>query len=226
MQARALAVSVVVAAAVVAAIAPGGGAANECRGITPCIPVSGPWVVVRSGIPSTFLLSCPSGVVVGIDAVATSSNVRVSFDGRIGVPIKPGVTTTSKAYFRAVLVGRGVQAFQPWIGCVPTKNPRGRTTVSARVSPGPDLDRRAALVIVGPGTAKFGTVRCPAGETLVGSWDATGFRTKNAPDLQAAGLVHVRRVESNGKVVVTASATDTLSIDVHAVVQAGAVCAP
>jgi hypothetical protein len=165
-------------------------------------------------------------VVVGIDAVATSSSVRVTFDGRIGVPIKPGVTTTSKAYFRAVSTSRGVEAFQPWIGCVPSKSSKGRTTVSARVSPGPDLDRRARIVVVHPGSVSIGSVGCPAGEPLVGSWDALGFLTKDPPDLRAAGLVNVTREVSGGKVVVTAGATDSLRTDAHAVVQAGAVCAP
>jgi hypothetical protein len=38
--------------------------------------------------------------------------------------------------------------------------------------------------------------------------------------------VHVTRTSAGRQVVVTASATDGLSIDVHAIVQVGAVCAP
>jgi len=225
---RALGIAFVAALAVAAANAPGGGAANECRGIMTCIPVSGPWVVVRHGAPTTFLLACPSGrgVVGGLDAVATSRAVRVAFDGRIGAPVSPGVTTTRSAFFRAVLTRGRVGAFQPWIGCIPTGGGGGRSTVSARVSPGPALDRRARIVVVGPGTVKFASVRCPPGERLAGSWDATAFRTRTAPALGAASLVHVNRVVAGGRVVVTASATDALSIDVHAVVQVGAECAP
>jgi len=224
---RLLVAGLVAAGAVAAAGAPAGGAADECRGIPACIPVSGPWVVVRHGAPTAYLLSCPSGrgVVGGLDALATSQAVRVAFEGRIGAPVSPGVTTTRNAFFRAVLARNGVQAFQPWIGCIPAAGGGGRSTVSARLAPGPALDRRARVVIVRPGTARFASVSCPSGERLVGSWDATAFRTKNAPGLAAAALVHVSRVVAGSRVVVTAAATDALSIDVHAVVQVGAECA-
>jgi hypothetical protein len=189
--------------------------------------VGGPWVVVQHGRQTKFLLSCPAGrgVVGGVDADATSRAVRVSFDGRLGSPVSPGVTTTRNAFFRAILTAKGVQAFQPWIGCIPVGGGGGRSTVSARVAPGPGIDRHARIVIVGPGAVKFASVSCPAGERLVGSWSATGFRTKQAPPLGSAALVHVSRHVAGGRVVVTASATDKLSIDVHAVVQVGAECA-
>jgi hypothetical protein len=225
---RALVVALLAALALAAAWAPAGGAADECRGITSCIPVAGPWVVVRQGAPATFLLSCPAGrgVVGGVDAVATSSDVRVSFEGRIGAPVSPGVTTTRNAYFGGRLTRGRLQAYQPWLGCIPPSGGGGRSTVSARVQPGPAIDRRARIVVIGPGEVKFASVSCPVGERLVGGWDAVAFRTKAAPDLKAAALVHVSRVVAGRKVVVTASATDALSIDVHAVVQVGAECAP
>lgn len=228
MSARAIVVSVLAALCVAAAGAPAGGAADECHGIQRCIPVSGPWVVVRHGQPSTYLLACPQGrgVVGGVDAVATNGAVRVAFEGRIGAPVAPGVTTTRSAYFKSLLVKGRVEAFQPWLGCIPTGGGGGRSTVSARVKPGPALDRRARIVVIGPGTVKFGAVSCPVGERLAGSWDALAFRTAAAPNLRAAALVHVTRTISGKKVVVTASATDALSIDVHAVVQVGAECAP
>jgi hypothetical protein len=219
---------VVVGLAVVAAIgvAPTG-AADECRGIQDCIPVGGPWVVVRHGAQSKFLLSCPAGrgVVGGVDADATSRAVHVSFDGRLGSPVSPGVTTTRNAFFRAIVTTSGVEAFQPWIGCIPVGGGGGRSTVSARLAPGPGIDRHARIVIVGPGAVKFSSVSCPVGERLIGSWSAIGFRTKQAPPLRSAALVHVVRHVAGGRVVVTASATDKLSIDVHAVVQVGAECA-
>jgi hypothetical protein len=39
------------AAAVLVALAavPTAGATNECRGLNPCVPVAGPWVVVPAG---------------------------------------------------------------------------------------------------------------------------------------------------------------------------------
>lgn len=214
---------------VAAAGAAPSGAANECRGIAACIPVSGPWVVVHQGADSGFQLSCPSGrgVVGGLDAVATTSAVRVAFEGRIGAPVAPGVTTTRSAFFRGTLVRGRIQAFQPWLGCIPSAGGGGRSTVSARLTqPGPALIRRAHIVVVGPGLVKFGVARCLTGERLVGSWTATAFRTKQPPDLRAAAQVHVRKAISGKKVVATVEATDGLSIDVHAIVQVGAVCAP
>ena len=78
----------VAALAVAAALAPVGSATNECRGIPSCIRVPGPWVVVPAHGSTDYLLSCPGGrsVVGGLDAQATSRDVRVSFDGRLGAP--------------------------------------------------------------------------------------------------------------------------------------------
>jgi len=88
-----LAIAFVAALAVAAAQAPTGGATNECRGITACIRVPGPWVVVPPRGTAQYLLTCPQGrsVVAGLDAQATSRAVRVSFDGRLGAPVAPGV---------------------------------------------------------------------------------------------------------------------------------------
>ena len=130
------------AAAVVAATAPAGGATGECRGIMACIRVAGPWVVVPRRGTADYLLTCPGGrsVVGGLDAQATSRTCGC-FDGRLGAPVQPGVTTTRYALFHAVSTARRVQAFQPLIGCMPTQGGGGRSTVSARVTPaGPALE--------------------------------------------------------------------------------------
>jgi hypothetical protein len=73
---------------------------------------------------------------------------------------------------------------------------------------------------------KFAKVSCLSNEKLVGSWQATAFRVKQPPTIGSGTLVHVTRTAAGRQVVVTASATDGLSIDVHAIVQVGAVCAP
>jgi hypothetical protein len=223
------AIAFVAALAVAAAQAPIGGATNECRGIQACIRVPGPWVVVPPHGTAEYLLSCPGGrsVVGGLDAQATSRAVRVSFDGRLGAPVQPGVTTTRYALFRAISTVGRVQAFQPLLGCVPVQGGGGRSTVSARVTPaGPSLELRSRIVIVGPGEARFASVACQPGEQLVGSWHATAFRTAQPPDLANAGRVRAADVVIGKKVVVTAAASDGLSIDVHAIVQVGAECAP
>ena len=221
--------SLVLALAVAAAFAPAGSATNECRGIQQCIPVAGPWVVVPAHGHVQFLLSCPHGksIVGGLDAQVTSRDVRVGFDARIGAPVSPGVSTTRYAVFTAVSTGSKVQAFQPLLGCVPTQGGGGRSTVSAAVTPpGPSLEYRSNVAVVGPGTVRFARVSCLPSEKLVGSWHALAFRTKKPPALDNAARVQMTGVVVKKKLVVTAEASDGLSIDAHAVVQAGVECAP
>jgi len=217
------------AIAAAAALAPAGAATNECRGIQTCIRVKGPWVIVPARAKAEYLLTCPNGrsVVGGLDALATSRDVRVAFEGRLGAPVQPGQTTTRYAFFRAVSVSNRTQAFQPLLGCIPTQGGGGRSTVSARVVPvGEPLEFRSRIVVVGPGDVKFARVSCERTEMLVGAWHAIAFRTKNPPDLTRVGLVQAHRVIVGKKVVVTASSTDDLSPDAHAIVQVGAECAP
>ena len=222
-------VPIACAAALVAATATADAATNECRGIMACIPVAGPWVLVPPHGQATYLLACPAGrsVVGGLDAQASSQAVRVSFDGRLGAPVGPGVTTTRYALFRAVSVSARAETFQPRLGCIPTQGGGGRSTVSARTTPvGPSLEFRSRIVIIGPGQVRFAKVSCLPSERLVGAWHATAFRVKNPPKIGAGTLVDVTRTVTGRQVVATASATDGLSIDAHPVVQVGAECAP
>jgi hypothetical protein len=217
------------ALAVAAATAPRSGATNECRGIQQCIRVPGPWVVVPPHGTAAYLLTCPQGrsIVGGLDAQVTSREVHVWFEGRLGAPVAPGQTTTRYALFRAASTSRKPQVFQPLLGCIPTQGGGGRSTVSARVSPpGVALEYRSRIVVIGPGDVKFAKVSCKPSEQLVGAWHAIAFRTKPPPDLAHVGLVSARHVVVGKRVVVTASSTDALSVDAHAVVQAGAECAP
>lgn len=225
---RALAVAFVAATAVVAATAAPAGATNECRGIQQCIRVPGPWVIVPAHGRAQYLLACPKGrsVVGGLDAQATSRAVHVSFEGRLGAPVQPGQTTTRYAFFRAVSTSKRNEAFQPLLGCIPTQGGGGRSTVSARVVPvGRPLEFRARIVAIGPGDVRFARVGCLAGEKLVGAWHAIAFRTREPPSLAYVGLVHAGHQVVGKRVVVTASSTDALSPDAHAIVQGGAECA-
>jgi hypothetical protein len=222
-------VAIVLALAGAAALAPPSGATNECRGIQACIRVVGPWVVVPARGNAVYLLTCPNGqsVVGGLDAQVTSRDVRIGFDGRLSAPVQPGSTTTRYALFRAVSFSTRVQAFQPLLGCVPLQGGGGRSTVSAYVTPpGPSLEYRSRISVIAPGSVGFAKVSCHASERLVGSWHALAFRTKNPPQLDNAGRVHTSTVVIGKKVVVSASASDGLSIDAHAIIQAGAECAP
>jgi hypothetical protein len=218
-----------VLAALAASTPAANAATNECHGIQQCISVPGPWVVVPAHGQASFLLSCPGGrsVVGGTDAQVTSRDVHVGFDARLGAPVQPGVSTTRYAFFRAWSTSSRAQMFQPRLGCIPVQGGGGRSTVSARVSPpGASLEYRARVVVIGPGLVKFASARCQKSEQLVGAWNAVAFRTKKPPPLVDATLVRATRVVLGSKVVVTAAATDRLSIDAHAVVQVGAECAP
>jgi len=226
---RAALAAVVAALAAAAALAPAGSATNECQGIQACIRVVGPWVVVPAKSKAVYLLSCPGGrsVVGGLDAQVTSRDVRISFIGRLGAPVQPGVTTTRYALFSAISVSGRVQAFQPLLGCVPVQGGGGRSTVSAFVSPpGQSLEYRSRIAILTPGSVGFAKVSCQGRERLVGSWHSLAFRTKLPPPLSNASRVQASAVVVGKQVVVSATASDGLSIDAHAIVQAGAECAP
>jgi hypothetical protein len=225
----ALAVLVSAIAVVAASAAPAHAATNECRGIQTCIRVPGPWVLVPAHGRAEYLLTCPRGrsVVGGLDAQASSRAVRVSFDGRIGAPVSPGVTTTRYALFRAVSTSDSAQTFQPRLGCIPLAGGGGRSTVSARITPaGPSLELRSRVAVIGPGEVRFAKVSCLKDEQLVGAWHAVAFRLKKPPTLGAGTLVQVTHASVGRQVVATATATDGLSVSVNAIVQVGAECAP
>ena len=100
--------------------------------------------------------------------------------------------------------------------------------MSARVSAARPVRSSTAsrIVVIGPGTVKFAQVVVQAEEQLVGSWHAIAFRTKKPPAIGNAVFVQRDALVVGKKVVLTASASDGLSIDVHAIVQVGAECAP
>ena len=225
----------VAALAVAASLASTAAATNECRGIKACIRVPGPWVVVPAHATTEYLLSCPQGrsVVGGLDAQATPRAVRVSFEGRLGSPVQPGQTTTRYALFRAVSTSDRSETFKPLLGCIPSADQQGgggggggRSTVSARIMPaGPPLEFRARAVAIRPGDVKLG-VACLRTETRVGAWHAIAFRTTNPPNLGHIRLVRAHHELIGRQVVVTASSTDALPHDTHAIVQVGTACAP
>ena len=69
-------------------------ATHECDGLSFCFGITGPWVVVPATGEATFLLACPvraasksAFIVGGSDALSSSGNIRVWFDGRLGAPI-------------------------------------------------------------------------------------------------------------------------------------------
>ena len=115
--------ALVLAVAAAALLASGASAATvECAGIPTCIDVPGPWVAVPASGEAKFLLDCPQrrGVVGGVDALASSRHIHVTFEGLLGGPVAPGRTTTRYAFFRAVSGNHREGLFEPRIGCIPS----------------------------------------------------------------------------------------------------------
>ncbi|MEX0851317.1 MAG: hypothetical protein WD015_07415 [Gaiellaceae bacterium] len=208
------------------------GSANECEGLQVCVPVAGPWVVVPSGggmqRPQVeYQLTCPRRYVVGgLDAELSERGIEVSFSGRLGSPVNPGITTARSVVFRASYVGDSPRStsFRPYIGCVPAAGGGPRVpTALAIVPPGNPTVRRVKTLRVRPGNASV-SARCLAGEHLVASSHAFGFFTRTPPSASLAAGVTGTRAARDGRVVVRVQGDAELG-GVRAVVQVHAVCA-
>lgn len=221
-----------VALATLGVAAPAARAAGECDGLTVCVPVAGPWVVVPSGAtpraPVRFQLTCPRGyVVAGLDAELSRRAIDVTWAARLGSPVNPGVSTERSAVFTALYTGARVRGvtFRPRIGCIPTLGGGGRipTSAGAVFRPGPPATRRVRTFRVPAATTRRTTQRCGAGERLVDAWHAVAFAGAAPPSAATvAAVVATRRVRS-GALTVTGRATFALGSR-RAVVQAGVVC--
>jgi hypothetical protein len=167
---------------------------KECRNVSNCVAVSGPWVVVPAKGEATFLFGCPvrrGFVVGGTDARASSSNVQVWFDGQLGAPIgfpPSAVRAGAVLLFHAVTDNARPGSFQPILGCVSLTPSNKVATVSLRragalpgTAPGSPLDLRAKEVVLSRLTSRPTTESCPRGEKLVGSWNALVFDTTAPP---------------------------------------------
>ena len=188
------------------------GATNECRGLNPCVPVHGPWVVVPVGnsVPRPqvqYVLSCPKGYVVGgLDAELTDRAIDVAFRGKSGSPVNPGITTSRSAVFSATYVGGSAHApsFRPHIGCLPGGGGRRTpTSVSTVVPPGEPTIRRVRTVRVFAGVPHRIALACAAGERLIAAYDARGFYAAKPPTQQMVKDFVVTRRLTGGRVVVS-----------------------
>ena len=241
------------AAALAGAIAAHGATAtNECNGIRNCLRAQGPWVVVPAHGTASYLLDCPRrrGILAGLDARVTSTDIHIWFDGQLSAPISPGRTTTRYAFLHAVsgLHRRG--AFQPLIGCIPV-NPnspslmsahlesgspllvsatkrtgQARTTTSASAAPGPQLLLAATTLSLRPGQVRTTTIGCISGQKLVDSWYAIAFRTIRVPNVALADAVRVQRTPRGNKIAVSIATSEALPRGTGAEVQLGVMCSP
>jgi hypothetical protein len=210
------------------AVAPSAGATNECRGLNPCVPVAGPWVVAptASTLPRPevqYQLTCPKGfVVAGLDAELSDQAIDLAFFGSSGAPVSPGVTTSRSAVFVATYVGTNPRAptFRPHIGCVPASGGGTRTPTAVRAAtpPGHPTVRRVATTRVHARTLVVAS--CHADERLVAWYSARGFATATPPAPALVASLRTTGRASGNRVSVVARATRGQGL-----VQVSAVCA-
>lgn len=211
-----------------------GAATNECDGLPVCVPVAGPWVVVPTtgAVPRTtvrFQLSCPPGHVVGgLDAELTDRSIDLSFAGRLGSPVNPGISTQRAALFTAIYAGPGAAAasFRPHLGCIPSAGGGGRipTALSAVFKPGEPTVNRVSTVRVQAGATRRVVRRCNRGERLVDGWHALAFRSGTPPTAAQVNALSATRSVRADRIVVSARGGFALAA-IRGVVQVGAVCA-
>lgn len=209
-------------------------ATNECEGLLVCIPVAGPWVVVPpSGARVEYQLTCPRGHVVGgLDAELSHRAIDVSFAGKIGAPVNPGITTARSVVVTGVYVGAVARApsFRPRVGCMPqagggggVRTVRRRMQAVAVVPPGEPTVRRVRTQRIRPGSAVVAQA-CRPRERLVASSHAFGFFTAKPPTASLIATVAGKRRVA-GRRAAVAVRGDAELVGVRAVVQVHAVCA-
>ena len=224
----------VVAACALVALTVGVGdarATNECRGLMVCVPVAGPWVIVPATRHVQYRVVCPRSYIIGgLDAELSHRAIDVTFPGKLGSPVNPGITTSTSAVFDGfyTAVTRQVTSFRPHIGCIPASGGGGSppAMISLRPAvfpPGRPLVRRVRTVNAFAGRTTRGAQGCARNERLVGASHAVGFYTQTAPASTVATSVSVRRTVRGGRVAVVVGAD--VSLRVKAVVQVHALCA-
>jgi hypothetical protein len=222
---------VLAAAAALAVFVSPAGATNECRGLQVCVRVAGPWVVVPTGSSAPrprveYQLSCPKGYIVGgLDAELTDPGIDVTFQGLIGAPVNPGITTSKTALFVATSVralARGA-TFRPHIGCMPSAGGGQRIpTVRHVVPPGHPDTRRVVTSRVFPGPQTV-TKACAPGETLVSATHAIGFFTTKPPTASLVGSVSATQAIRGNRAIVSVHGQGAVA-GVRAVVQLDITC--
>jgi len=217
----------VVAALAVAAIPGTSFAANECNGISRCIPVEGPWVAVPASGEVDYELGCPGGkgVVAGTDAEASSTDIRASFDAILGAPVAYGRSTATAVLFRVVSAHHKPGWFKPFIGCIPLPS-SVRNTLASQASPlGAPLDYVARTIPVNPGFQRTVTLTCPTGESLVDSWSATASSLAKPPAAGFGNAILVQAKLGARQARLLVSVSETLPRGLGAQVQVGVRCA-
>jgi hypothetical protein len=212
-------------------------AADECRGLQVCLPVTGPWVAIPSpdrggtGV-AVWELRCPikGYIVAGVDARVSDRSIDVSFRGENGAPVSPGVTTGRAVIFTAVYTGtaRHRTSFQPFVGCIPSSGGGGRALTSTAKAtafvPAQPIDRRVARKrLVSGGTVRV-VQRCPAGARLIGAEHAYAFYVDVQPGSSLLDAVDVRRTAVGRTVVARATMSPSVPRGLRVELQLHALC--
>jgi hypothetical protein len=205
-------------------------AADECRGLMVCVSVPGPWVAVpaTASFPRPrveYQLTCPRGYIVGgVDARLSDRGIDVTFIGKLGSPINPGVTTARSVVFVGSYVGATARApsFRPFIGCMPSSGGGRIPTAVGVVRPGDPTIRRVTAARVRPGTRTVAS-GCRRNEILVDASHAFAFRMPQPPIASVIGTVSGRRTVRGNRVLVSVRGDAELGT-VRALVQVHAVC--
>jgi hypothetical protein len=207
---------------------------KQCTGVKSCITVPGPWVSVPPNGEAIFLLECPKrqGLVAGLDALSTSKDILVSWEAKIGTPIRSGTSTTAIALFHAWSAKGKAGSFQPVLGCIPQPKVNERSTVSARITkPGDPPDRWQTSVSLQPGRTQTVARACGKNgkktERLIGGWSAITFGTKDTttpPDPALASKVHLQLTIGDVRVVASVRTDASMPAGAIPKVQVGAVC--
>jgi len=228
-----LALLALLASGVVGAAAQPANATNECRGLQVCVRVAGPWVVVPAArtVPRAkveYQLSCPRGFMVGgLDAELSDRAIDITFLGKLGSPVNPGVTTSRAAVFNATYAGAPgrTSTFRPHLGCVPSTGGGSGPVpykLSAAFPPGEPTIRRVSNVKLRP-LRTHAASACAGGERLISGWHAVGFYTASAPSPSLIASVVAVRTFRGARVDVQARVGTAVS-GVRAILQVGAVC--
>lgn len=211
---------------------------HQCRNLANCYGIAGLWVVVPAKGVATYLFGCPprsltrgAFLLGGTDSLASSKNVRVWFDGKLGAPIglqKPGAALL----FHAVTTDDEQGSFQPIVGCISLAQATKRSTVSARrlaAPPGtprsaPAPHPRATAVVLVPGDGQQASTSCLKHEKLVGSWSAVAYGTSGPPKLPPADAVKVQLRDVGDTVRAAITTAPSVAHLIH--IQIGALCEP
>lgn len=189
--------------------------------------------VAGGGTPTYWQLACPGRgqVIGGLDA-DRSGRLELSFLGRLGGPVGPGVTTGRVAVF-AARTTQPLAAFRPLLGCIPTSGGggRGRTlyepkrqlTMAAPL-PEPTIRRVKTTRLRLAATQRVGH-GCPAGERALAFSHAIAFRTSRVPAPVPLASVRATARRTGGRVTVTVRSGRARPPSARVELQVHAICA-